>query len=143
MTKRLGNTTETFTVTRNNDLAEFFFHPFGNGVDVVTDQADRALGENRNPLGQREQFRGLVDQFFQFLVATVNRITSYNVCYTKLLRQVGFNVGQDRFLVEVEANHLRDVGIDRLVVGDPGTRSVGKGQPTGTVGTHQAGNTKH
>jgi hypothetical protein len=55
----------------------------------------------------------------------------------------GWHVLQDRLLVQVEADHLRHVGVDRLVVGHPGADGVGQHHVAAAVGGQQAGNTEH
>ena len=52
---------------------------------------------------------------------------------------VGRHVAEDRLLAEVEADHLRHVGIDRLVVGDAGADRVGERDVAGAVGVEQPG----
>ena len=54
-------------------------------------------------------------------------------------RVVGGHVLEDRFLTEVEADHLRHERVDRLVVGDACTDRVRKRHVSGPVGVHQAG----
>ena len=54
-------------------------------------------------------------------------------------QQVGRHVVEDRLLAEVEADHLRHVVIDRLVVGDAGADRVGDRDGPGAVGAHQPG----
>ena len=46
---------------------------------------------------------------------------------------------QDRLLLQVEADHVGDVRIDRLVVGDAGARGVDQRDVAAAVGVHQAG----
>ena len=46
---------------------------------------------------------------------------------------------QDRLLAQVELDHLRHVGVDRLVVGHAGANGVADGHVAGAVGVHQAG----
>ena len=55
-------------------------------------------------------------------------------------QQIGRHVLEDRLLAQVEADHLRDVVVDRLVVGDPGSDRVGDRDGAGPVGAHQARN---
>ena len=52
---------------------------------------------------------------------------------------VGWDVGQDRFLAEVELDHVGDEGVDGLVVGDAGADGVGEGEIADAVGVHEAG----
>ena len=54
-------------------------------------------------------------------------------------QQVGRDVGQDRLLAEVEADHLRHVVVDGLVVGDAGPDRVDDRHGAGAVGAHQPG----
>ena len=54
----------------------------------------------------------------------------------------GGDVGQDGFLAEVEADHLRDVDIDRLVIGDAGAGRGAEGDATGAVGVEEARHTQ-
>jgi len=44
--------------------------------------------------------------------------------------------GHERLLVEVEADHLLDVGMDRLVVGDAGAKPVDEAQAASSQGSH-------
>ena len=44
---------------------------------------------------------------------------------------------QDRFLAEIVADDARHVGVDRLVVGNPGADRVGERHIAGAVGAHQ------
>ena len=46
---------------------------------------------------------------------------------------------QDRLLGQVEADHVLDERIDRLVVGDAGADGVGQRDVAGAVGLHQVG----
>ena len=55
------------------------------------------------------------------------------------LAQEGRHIGQQRLLPEVEAHHLRHIGVDRLVVGDPGPRGIGQRDIAGAIGRHQPG----
>ena len=50
------------------------------------------------------------------------------------------DVGEDRFLVQVVADHVRYIGIHALVVGDTGTRRVGEGHIAQLVGVQQTRN---
>ena len=54
-------------------------------------------------------------------------------------QQVRLDVLQQRLLVEVEADHLGDVVVDRLVVGDARAEGVGERDRAGAVGAHEAG----
>ena len=45
--KGLADTTKTFTVTGDDKLAQLFFHLFSDGIDVIANQPDRALGKHR------------------------------------------------------------------------------------------------
>ena len=56
-----------------------------------------------------------------------------------VVEQVGRDVLEQRLLAEVEADHLRDVVVDRLVVGDAGADRVGDRDRAGAVGAHQPG----
>ena len=57
-----------------------------------------------------------------------------------VLEQVGGNVVEDRLLAQVEADHLGNVVIDRLVVGDPGPDRVGDRHRPRPIGADEAGN---
>ena len=46
-------------------------------------------------------------------------------------------------LAEIEADHLGDVGINGLVVGDAGADGVGDGDVAGAIGGEQAGDAEH
>lgn len=59
--------------------------------------------------------------------------------FLRLATLPGRHVVQQRVFAEVEADHVRHVGIDRLVVGHPGTDRVGQHQVAGPVGGQQAG----
>ena len=48
------------------------------------------------------------------------------------------HVGEDRVLAEVVADDLGDVGVDRLVVGDPCSRRVDQRHVAGPIGIHEA-----
>jgi len=74
VTERLGNTTETLAVTGNDRNVKFLGGLFGNRVNIVADQADRAFGEDRDPLGERKEVNRFLQQCFQLLVAAVNDI---------------------------------------------------------------------
>ena len=54
-------------------------------------------------------------------------------------QQVGRHVLEDRLLAEVEADHLRHVVVDRLVVGDAGADRVGDRDRARPVGADQPG----
>ena len=58
-------------------------------------------------------------------------------------QQVGRDVGEDRLLAEVEADHLRHERVDRLVVGHPGADGVGERDAAGAVGLEQARHAQH
>ncbi len=53
-------------------------------------------------------------------------------------QQPGGEVVEDRLLAQVEADHLRHVVVDRLVVGHAGAHRVGDRHVAGAVGAHQA-----
>ncbi len=55
----------------------------------------------------------------------------------------GVDIADDGRLAEIEADHLGDVGINRLVVGHAGTDGVGDGDAAGAVGGEQAGDSQH
>jgi hypothetical protein len=60
------------------------------------------------------------------------------------LRQFpGRHVRQDRFFAAVEADHFRDMDVDRLVVGDARADGVGQGHVAGPVGVEQARHAEH
>ena len=70
----LGNAAETLAVTGDDRDVQLLGGDLGDRVDVVADQADRALGEDRHPLGQREQFLGFAQQHGELLVAAVDHV---------------------------------------------------------------------
>ena len=49
---------------------------------------------------------------------------------------VGWNVGQTDLFAQIVPNHLRNVRVDRLVVGDAGARGVRQGHAAGSVDFH-------
>jgi hypothetical protein len=53
-------------------------------------------------------------------------------------QQEGLHVGQDGIFVEVVADHVGHVGVDRLVVGEAGAEGVGHGDVAGAIGVEQA-----
>ncbi|MPL71126.1 hypothetical protein SDC9_16897 [bioreactor metagenome] len=55
----------------------------------------------------------------------------------------GRHVVQERFLAEVEAHHVRHIGVDRLVVGDPGPRRRADRHPARAVDIHQPRHAQH
>jgi hypothetical protein len=57
----------------------------------------------------------------------------------RLAQHPGRDVVELRFLAEVEADHLRHVGVDRLVVGDTGADGVGQRDMAGAIGGQQPG----
>ncbi len=57
----------------------------------------------------------------------------------RLPTDVGLDVGQDRLLAQVIPDDPRHVGVDRLVVGDPGADRVGERDVAGAIGPHQPG----
>ncbi len=56
---------------------------------------------------------------------------------------IGVDVADDGGLAEIEADHLGDVGVDRLVVGNAGADGVGDGDVAATVGGEQSGDAEH
>src|SRR6185369_3838654 len=70
----LGNAAEPLAVAGDDRQIQLGSRMFGSGVDVVTDESDRTLGQHRDPLGQREQTLGLNQQLLQLLVAAVDNI---------------------------------------------------------------------
>ena len=52
---------------------------------------------------------------------------------------MGLDVGEDRLLAQVVADHVRDVRVDALVVGRPPSRHVGQGDVPEPEGVQQAG----
>ncbi len=74
MPQGLADAAESFTVAGDDQLLELFLHLLGDGVDVVADQADRALGQDRKALGQGKKLVGFVQQFLQLLIAAVNDV---------------------------------------------------------------------
>ena len=59
------------------------------------------------------------------------------------MKPPGRHVVQDRLLTQVELDHVGDVGIDRLVVGDAGADRIGERHASGAIGGEQAGHAKH
>ena len=72
--QRLGNAAEPLAVAGDDRDVQLLGGLLGNRVDVVADQTDRTFGEDRDPLGQREQLLGLFQQRLQLLVAAVDDI---------------------------------------------------------------------
>lgn len=61
----------------------------------------------------------------------------------EVLRDLGpecFDIGENRVLREVVADHLGDEGVDPLVVGDPGSDAVGERDVSGAIGVYESGN---
>ena len=56
----------------------------------------------------------------------------------RIVRQVGFDVRQDRLFAEVVLDDPWNVGVDDLVVRDAGPDRVGEGDVARAVGVHQA-----
>ena len=56
----------------------------------------------------------------------------------RLAAHPGGHVGEDRFLAQVEADHLGHVGVDRLVVRDARAHGVADGHVARAVGAHEA-----
>lgn len=50
----------------------------------------------------------------------------------RLVTPEGLDIGQDRVLVEIEADEIGEVGVDEFVVGDPVADRIGHTDPTGT-----------
>ncbi|MPN29060.1 hypothetical protein SDC9_176508 [bioreactor metagenome] len=69
MAKRLRDAAEAFATHRHHLLADLGRLFLGDCLDVVADEADRALGLDRDRLGEREERFDLVDQFGELLVA--------------------------------------------------------------------------
>ena len=55
-----------------------------------------------------------------------------------LAAQPGGHVAEDGLLPQVEADHVRHIRVDRLVVGNPGAHRIADGDVAGAVGIHQA-----
>ena len=72
--QRLGDAAEALAVAGDDRNVQLLGRRLGHRVDIVADQADRTLGEDRDPLGQREEFFCLPEQHGQFLVATVDDV---------------------------------------------------------------------
>ena len=87
MSGGLAHTFISFTTESEHVDTELFLHLAGNGVNIIADKTDRTGGENGNRLGMKIVI-GFLDRLFQLLLTAEDRITSYNVCYTKLLRPV-------------------------------------------------------
>ena len=51
--------------------------------------------------------------------------------------EIGFHIVQNRVFAQVVANNGGHIGIDRLVVGDAGSESIGQGYVAGAVGVEQ------
>jgi hypothetical protein len=55
----------------------------------------------------------------------------------RLAADVGLDIGQDRILAEIVADHARHIGVDSLVVSDAGTDRIRERDVPTTVGAHQ------
>ena len=60
-----------------------------------------------------------------------------------LTADIGFDVVEDRLLIEIIFDDPRDVGVDGLVVSDAGSDRVGDRHLAGIERTHHAGNAQH
>ena len=54
-------------------------------------------------------------------------------------QQEGFDIGQNRIFVQVVADDARNVGVERLVVGQAGAEGVGHRHVAGAIGIEQPG----
>jgi hypothetical protein len=77
---------------------------------------------------------GLVDRLHDQLAEPFQR----RAALLGVGHQVRPDVLEDRLLAEVEADHLRHIRIDRLVVGDAGADGVDDRDGAGAVGAHEA-----
>ena len=73
--QRLRHATETFAANRNDGLATVFLGLLlGNRLDIVTDEADRALGLNRDTMVQREELHDFVHDLGKLLIAAEDNV---------------------------------------------------------------------
>ncbi len=98
-----------------------------------------ALGGGRRRPDQHAVAAGAV----RLLDDQLGEMVEHVVAILLPVQQVGRHVGEDRLLGQVEADHLRHVRIDRLVVGDAGADRVGERDPPGAVGGEQARHAEH
>ena len=61
----------------------------------------------------------------------------------RLAQHPGRDVREQRLLAQVEPDHLRDVGVDGLVVRDAGADGVGDGDVAGAIGGEQPWHAQH
>ena len=87
-------------------------------------------GADQHPVAAR-----LVDRLDDQLLEVVEHVREV----VGIGRVEGRHVAEDRLLAEVEADHLRHVRVDRLVVGDAGADRVGERHVAGAIGVEQAG----
>ena len=80
----------------------------------------------------------LVDRFDHQLADVLEDVLEL----IRLTWQIGADRRQDRLFVEVVADDARDVGIDRLVVGNSGTRRIGQRDAPHAVAGEQTRNAK-
>ena len=142
VTERLGDAAEPLAVAGDDRDVEFLGRLLGDGVDVVADQADRAFGEDRDPLGQRKELVGLGEQRLELLVAAVDDV---------LLLEVGGELHAELVDAELAAHQVapgppgvpaaadRTVGDVDHVADRPPDHPLGAGIGA-AAGGHDAGN---
>ena len=92
------------------------------------------MGTHQHPVSARF-VGGLDHQLVQVLE---------HVCELRLVpADVGGHIGKDRVFTGVIPDHFRDVGIDDLVVPDPGAGGIGHGHPPFFINFHDPGNAQH
>ena len=72
--ERLGDAPETLAAAGDDGEVQLLRHVLRDGVDVVADQPHRALGEDRDPLGEREELLRLLQERRELLVAAVDDV---------------------------------------------------------------------
>jgi hypothetical protein len=67
----------------------------------------------------------------------VLQIRQHELAFRLAPQHPGLHVGQQRFLIQIEAHHVRHVRVDRLVIGDAGADGVSDRDVASAVGGQQ------
>ncbi len=113
---------------------------------------DVLVGRREDPLAERFELgrgRGRADQHavaagaVGFLDDELRQMREHVIAILLAMQEIGRNIGEHRLLGQVEADHVRHVRIDRLVVGHAGADGVGERDPPGAIGGEEAGHSEH
>ena len=142
MAERLGHAAKALAVAGDDRDIQILGGLLGHRVDIVADQTDRTFGQDRDPLGQREQIMCLLQQDLELLVAAVDDVLFLEIG-GELHRKAG-NTGDAAHQVAartpgVPAAADRAVGDVHHVADRPPDNTFGAGIGA-AAGAHDTGN---